>query len=90
MKRVRKHEQARHGAIGVVAQLVANPLHALGGAQVDVDHDAGDLIGWRVRQFRRRQGLHFADRLKDAFEFAALIRVIGRQQQAALGRRGLG
>ena len=40
MKRIGEHEQAWHGAIGVVAQLVANPLHALGGAQVDVDHDA--------------------------------------------------
>ena len=40
MKRVGEHEQTRHGPVGIMAQLVANPLHALGGAQVDVDHDA--------------------------------------------------
>src|ERR1044072_6102363 len=39
MQRIRQHEQPRHFAIGFGAQLVANKLYALGGAQVDVDYD---------------------------------------------------
>jgi hypothetical protein len=42
VKRVRQHEQPRHLAIGVGLQFPANGLHALGGAQIDVDHDAGE------------------------------------------------
>ena len=43
MQRVRQHEQPRHLAIGLGPQLVAHQLHALGGAQIDVDHDAGEI-----------------------------------------------
>ena len=83
MKRVRQNEQARHRAVGFVAQLVAHPLHAFGRTQIDVDDDAGDLIGGRVGQFRRQDGLHVADRLKNALQLATLFLVVGRQQQAA-------
>ena len=52
MQRVGENEQARHGAVGLAAQLVANPLHALGRAQIDIDHDAGKVDGRSVGNFR--------------------------------------
>jgi hypothetical protein len=48
MQSVSQHEQPRHFAIGLGAQLVAHQLHALGGTQVDVDHDARQVALRRV------------------------------------------
>ena len=48
MQRIRQHEQPRHFAIGLGAQLVAHQLHALGGTQVDVDHDSRQVAFRRV------------------------------------------
>ena len=43
VQRFGQHEQPRHAAIGAVAQLVADPLHALRRTQVDVDHHTGEI-----------------------------------------------
>ena len=90
MQRVRQHEQPRHLAIGLGAQLVAHQLHALGRAQIDVDHDAGEIARRRVGNLRRRDGVDLADGLQDAGQFAALIAPIRSQQQPAFGRSLVG
>ena len=54
VKRVGQNEQPRHRAVGFGPQLVANPLHAFGGTQIDVDHDPGKMTGGRVGNIRRR------------------------------------
>ena len=90
MQRVRQHEQPRHLAIGLGAQLVAHQLHALGGAQIDVDHDAREIARGRVGNVRCRDGVDLADGLQNAGEFAALIAPIRSQQQPALGRSLVG
>ncbi|MGY4380859.1 hypothetical protein ACVWZ3_008498 [Bradyrhizobium sp. i1.3.6] len=57
MQGIGEHEQPRHRAIGIAAQLVAHPLHALGRAQIDVDHETGQiarrLLGNVLRRHRR-------------------------------------
>ncbi len=74
MQRIGEHEQPRHLAIGFGPQLVAHPLHALGGAQIDVDHDPGEIARRRVGNFRRRDGVDLADRLQNAGQFAGFDR----------------
>ena len=86
MQRVGQHEQPRHRAVGLRAQLVADQLNAFGRAQIDIDHDAGELAG-RVGNIRHRDGIDLAHHLQDAGQFAALIAPVRRQQQPAFGRR---
>ena len=90
MQRVSQHEQPRHFAIGFGAQLVAHQLHALGGAQVDVDHDTRQVALRRVGNVRCRDGVDLTDGSQNAGEFAALIASIGSQQQPAPGRSLVG
>ena len=90
MQRVRQHEQPRHLAIGLGAQLVAHQLHALGRTQIDIDHDAGEIARRRFGNLRGRDGVDLADGLQNAGQFAALIAPIRRQQQPALGRSLIG
>ena len=90
MQRVGQHEQPRHFAIGVRPQLVAHQLHALGRAQIDVDHDPREIARRLVRNVRCRDGVDLADGLQNADEFAAVIAPIRGQQQPALGRSLVG
>jgi hypothetical protein len=57
----------------------------LGGPQVDVDDDAGEVSGGPVGNFRGRDGVDLADGFQDAGEFAALIVAIRGQQKPAPG-----
>jgi len=89
VKGVGENKQPRHRAVALATQLVSNPLHAFGGTQIDIDHNAGNLVGRRVGEFRRRHRIDLADRLEDTFQIAALLVVVGGEQQAAFGRTGL-
>jgi hypothetical protein len=90
MQRIRQHEQPRHLAIGFRPQFVAHQLHALGRPQIDIDHDAGEVVRRRVGNLRRRDGVDLADGLQDVGQFAALIAPIRCEQQPAFGRSLLG
>ncbi|MGY4328316.1 hypothetical protein ACVWWG_002733 [Bradyrhizobium sp. LB7.2] len=85
MQGVRKHEQPRHRAIGVAAQLVAHPLHAFGRAQIDVDHEAGELARRLLGELLGRHRRDVADRLEDAGELGALVAPVGGEQKPAFG-----
>ena len=85
VKGVGENEQPRHGAVGFATQLVADLLHALGGAQIDVNHNAREIAGGRLGNIRRRDAVNLADRLQNVGQFAAMIAAIGRQQQPARG-----
>lgn len=60
MKGVAENEQPRNGTVGFGVELIANLLHALGRAQIDVDHDPGEIAGGRVGNIRRRNGIDLA------------------------------
>ena len=90
VQRVGENKQPRHRAVGFVPQLVSNPLHAFGRAQIDIDHDPRDMTGRGVGKIRCRDGIHLAHGLQDIRQLAALIGVVGRQQQVAFGRRQVG
>ena len=45
MKRIGEHEQPRHRAVRLRAQLVADHLDAFRRPQIDIDHDARELAG---------------------------------------------
>ena len=64
---------------------VADLLHALRRAQIDVDHDPRDLIGGSVGNIRRRDGINFAHGLQNAGQFAASIAAVRGKQQTAFG-----
>ena len=48
------------------AQLAANPLHALGGSQIDVDHHPGEMTGRGVGNIRRRDAVDLTHGLQNA------------------------
>ena len=78
-------------AIGLGAQLVADPLHALGRTQIDIDHDAGEIVRPALRESPRSRSVSTS--LTDCRmlgQFAALIAPIRRQQQPAFGRSLIG
>ncbi len=85
VKRIRQHEQPRHLAIGIRLQFLAYCLHALGRAQVDVDHDTGKPRR-RRGNVRGRHRADLAHGTQDIRKFAALIGAVGSQQQASLVR----
>jgi len=85
VKGVGENKQPRHRAVGFATQLVADLLHALGGAKIDIDHYSGQFAGGRGGDIRRRDAVNLPDRLQNVDQFAAVIASIGRQQQPALG-----
>ena len=85
MQGIGKHEQTRHRAIGIAAQLVAHPLHTFGRAQIDVDHEAGEIARGLLGNLLRRHRGDVADRLEDAGEFGALVAPVGGEQKPAFG-----
>jgi hypothetical protein len=82
MQRVGQHEQPRRFAIGILAQLVAHKLDAFGRAQIDIDHDAGQISG-RSGNVRRRHHVDLADGLQNAGELAAAVAAVRCEKQAA-------
>ncbi|MHC2366595.1 hypothetical protein ACVIQT_001233 [Bradyrhizobium diazoefficiens] len=80
-----EHEQPRHRTIGIAAQLVAHPLHALGRAQIDVDHEAGEIARGLLGDVLGRHRRDVADRLQDAGKLGALVAPVGGEQKPAFG-----
>ena len=60
-----QNEQPRDRAVSFGTQLVANPLHALGGSQIDIDHDSRKMTRGNVGNIRRRDDLDFTHRLQN-------------------------
>src|ERR1700730_15638817 len=82
-----ENEQPRHVLVGFGTNFITPLLPALGGAQIDIDHDPRKMIGRRVGNIRGRDSIHLARRLQNAGQFAAPVAAIRGQQQPALGRR---
>ena len=90
VQRLRQHEQPRHVAVDVRPQAVADRLHALRRAQVDIDHDARKPAVRERRDLLRRHRIDIADGAQDVGEFAGAVAPVGREQQPAAGWRLIG
>ena len=80
-----RNEQPRHLAVGIRSRsLLRTGLHALGGPQVDVDDDPGEIAGGRFGNFRGRDGVDLRRRTSGCWPVRCSDR---RRSDASSNRR---